>query len=70
MKILHHVGPSCPCTDKLWALYNERSGTPDELCIGTVVECDCGTRYKLAEEQRDGLYWQWQHPDSGNMALR
>lgn len=70
MKIIKHVAPACPCMDKLWELYNERRGTQDELCIGTVVECDCGARYKLAEHQFDGLYWEWHHPDSGNMALR
>lgn len=70
MRIIKHVAPACRCMDKLWAMHAERSGTPDSLEVGTIIECDCGTMYKLVEHQCDGLFWQWYHPDSGDMGKR
>lgn len=32
--------------------------------IGTVAECDCGQRYRLTSDQRDGPYWRTVPPDT------
>jgi hypothetical protein len=60
VKLIKEVPPRCPCTTKLWDFY---AATFDEAGqspwgVGTVVECDCGTHYALAESQFDGKFWQ------------
>lgn len=69
MKIVHRVSPRCDCQAKLKQLELEEAHG-DGMEIGSIVECDCGKLYRLAEHQFDGRFWQWHHPDSGNMALR
>ena len=39
-----------PCHDELREL-------PDDLWIGTIVQCSCGRRWVRAENQWDGYYW-------------
>ena len=67
MKIVHHVPIPCDCHAKLRAF--ERA-PESSFFMGTIVECDCGKQYKLVDDQRDGIGWQWHHPDSGDMGMR
>lgn len=55
MKTITHVTRPCDCHGKLRA-HAEAQKTP--FYLGTIVECDCGQLYKLADDQRDGPYWR------------
>jgi hypothetical protein len=57
MKVLHHVKPSCDCTEKLWRFYNEQRGS-DRLEPGSVMECDCGQAWRLDHDySEDKGFW-------------
>lgn len=52
MKTLVAAKPPCNCYAKL-----DAHALKENLYLGSIVECDCGRRYKLSEDQRDGRYW-------------
>lgn len=52
MKIIRLVSPPCDCLRKL------RSYIGGNVCVGSIIECDCGIQYELDEDQRDGKYWK------------
>lgn len=67
MKIVSHVDRPHDCHAKLRA-FAEAQEIP--IWFGSIAECDCGKQYKLVDSQRDGPYWKWYHPDSGDMSKR
>lgn len=54
IKVIVAAPVPCPCYDKL-AVFDR--DTTLKLGIGSIVECDCGQRYTLADSQRDGQHW-------------
>lgn len=56
MKLIYNRPPACPCTEKLWAFINQY-GEDRQPGVGSLVECDCGAQYTLAESQKDGRFW-------------
>lgn len=54
IKVIHAAPIPCRCYDKL-AVFDQ--DTTLKLGIGSIVECDCGQRYTLADSQREGQHW-------------
>jgi hypothetical protein len=57
MKLIHHAKDSCRCPDKI-VEYERGLAEGVVLGVGSVVECDCGERYKLTDDQREGPFWK------------
>lgn len=54
IKVIKAAPVPCPCHQKLAQFDQDTTLT---LGVGSIVECDCGTQYTLADSQRDGLHW-------------
>lgn len=70
MRIVHREPRRCPCDKKREAFLREEATAGVVFAPGSILECDCGQRFKLIDDQRDGEVWQWYHPDSGDMSKR
>jgi hypothetical protein len=57
MKLIHHAKDPCRCHDKLEE-YEKGLAEGVVLGVGSIVECDCGERYKLIDDQREGPFWK------------
>lgn len=56
MKLLSTPKPPCDCQTKAMAFYRANGSS---WPVGTTIECDCGNKLVLRDDQRDGPYW---HP--------
>lgn len=67
MKLIKQVPARCKCYDKLDAFRKECQA---KWSPGTIVRCDCGIYYTLAEDQRDGRYWRKSYETEVQQALK
>lgn len=53
MKVIHAAPLKCPCLEKLGDFASEHRN----LGHGSIVECDCGTQYKLGKLTWIAVKW-------------
>jgi hypothetical protein len=57
VKVLRRVGPPCNCQAKCLALAQDQKAIGTPLYVGSEIRCDCGSLFRLYDDQRDGMYW-------------
>ena len=55
MKIIHFVDKACPCVNKI---ENFLAGLEVVGATGTVVECDCGNRFRMGRQTWIQVRWR------------
>lgn len=53
MRIVRLAPPRCLCLDKLYDFEQAHGGFE----VGTIIECECLTKYIKQDSQFDGKFW-------------
>ena len=56
MKLISQPKPPCDCQTKAMEFFRAHG---EVWPVGTWIQCDCGKRLVLRDDQRNGLYWRF-----------